>query len=210
MSIKKKYRFLYKKPADVTSTDYQHKKNIRFAAADVIQAFESNLEVLLIAEMQSGKTEVMRRIVYLIKQYNSDLRNLNIDIDRSNIYVLLSTSSTALKTQLKVKIPNLQHHIFHLPDVNHWLKNPHSSESILMEMSESSLVIIDESHCDAEIGHTIDNFRSTLNHMSKKNNSTFLYTVRFSDSIRTNNCELSQSRHETRRKLLWVTSNVFF
>ena len=107
---KKKFRALYKVPDDHTDVDYLHKENIVNAAAEIIKTYTEYTEVVLIAEMQSGKSEVMRRLVYVIQQFNSKLRNLGIDIDRTNIYVVLSTSSIDLKQQLKNKIPEIRHH----------------------------------------------------------------------------------------------------
>ena len=178
---KKKFRALYKVPDDHTDVDYLHKENIVNAAAEIIKTYTEYTEVVLIAEMQSGKSEVMRRLVYVIQQFNSKLRNLGIDIDRTNIYVVLSTSSIDLKQQLKNKIPEISHHIYHLPDINKWTKNLYEFESIFLSMSESSLVIIDESHCDAEVGHIMDKFRTTLHSMSAQNSTTF-YTLSVSAS----------------------------
>jgi len=190
---KKKCLALYEKPKNVTNTDYLHKDNIVNAAADVIKKFmeynessdtkesSSQSEVVLIAEMQSGKTEVMRRLVYLIKQHNNKLRGLGINIDRSNIFVILSTSSINLRDQLKEKIPEIRHCIYHLPEVNNWTKNLYESESLMLSMCESSLIIIDESHCDAEVGHIMHNFRTTLHELSNQNSTTF-YTLSVSAS----------------------------
>src|SRR5689334_6524141 len=72
---------------------FHHNPQIVEAASEIFQKFQSHREVVAISEMQAGKTDLMKRMIYTINNYNSQLRNINIAIDRNNIYVVLCASS---------------------------------------------------------------------------------------------------------------------
>nr|URM62039.1 DEAD helicase [Mimivirus sp.] len=112
--------------------------------------------------MQSGKTDVMKRLIYIVNNNNDQLKKLNINIDKYNIYVVICASSINLKTQLQQKLSEIKHKIYHLNDINTMVKNPSEYESIFITMADSSLIIFDECHCDAECLKIIDRFRTIL------------------------------------------------
>jgi hypothetical protein len=174
-------KFLYYKPKDIDSEDYHHTSNIISASANVFKKFKKNQEVVVIAEMQSGKTEIMRRMIYVVKQFNNKLRKHGICIDKHNIHIILSASSLQLKEQLRSKLPEVKHNVMHLNDLNAMVKNLNEYESNFIQMSDSSLIIFDECHCDVEIGKTIDKFRGMLKTFSKQNKTKY-YVVSSSAS----------------------------
>jgi hypothetical protein len=177
--MSKKHSFLYKIPENISATDYHHKNNIVKCAAAVIKKLTEYDEVVTIAEMQSGKTDVMKRLIYIINKYHDEIKEMNVDIDKHNIYLIICASSINLKNQLKIKLPEIKNKIYHLNDINTFLKNLFEYESSLAMMADSSLIIFDECHCDAEHQKLIDRFRTILDKLAKEN-KTFYHKVGFS------------------------------
>ncbi|AQN68526.1 DEAD-like helicase [Saudi moumouvirus] len=173
------YKFLYKIPHNINDEDYYHNNNIVECSANILKKFRKYREVITIAEMQSGKTDVMKRLVFIINNYNKDLKNIGIDIDKYNIYVIICASSLNLKTQHQLKLSEIKHKIYHLNDINNMIKNQSEYESVLITMADSSLIIFDECHCDAECEKLIDKFRKLIKRISKENNTKY-YKVGFS------------------------------
>lgn len=171
--MSKKLNFLYEIPSDIKDDDYHHKPNIVEAAASVIRTLMEYDEVVTIAQMQSGKTEVMKRVIYLIKNYNSKIKNIGINIDKHNISLIICTSSISLKRQHKRKLPEIKHKIYHLNDLICFTKKPYEYSLILDAMSNSSLIIFDECHCDVERMKIIDKFRTLLDKRSSENNTLY-------------------------------------
>lgn len=147
---------------------YHHGTEIVKTVANVIKKFVEHTDVLITAEMQSGKTDCMRRMLYVINNHNQDLQEMGIHIERYNVYVILCASSINLKLQLKTKLPEIPTKIFHLNDIIKFLSNPYEYSSLFVRMATDSLVIFDESHCDAEVGKTIDRLRKKLNEISEE------------------------------------------
>ena len=176
-----KYKFLYKVPSDATKKDYHHKENIVNAAAEIFKKLIKYNEILTAAEMQSGKTDVMKRVIYIVQKYNDEIKDLGINIDKHNIYLVVCASSLNLKNQLKEKLPEIKHRIYHLNDIATFLKNPFEYESLLTSMADSGLVIFDECHCDAETGKLIDKFRNSIDSLSKENKTEY-HKIGFSAS----------------------------
>jgi hypothetical protein len=179
MIMSKKYNFLYETPSNISNTDYHHKENIVNTVADIIKKLEKYDEIVTMAEMQSGKTYVMKRLIYVINNYNDKIKNFNINIDKHNIYLIICASSTNLKNQLKLNLPEIKHKIYHLNDVYTFKKNIFEYESLLTAMADSSLVIFDECHCDAKQQGLVDVFRNLLIKYSKVN-KTYFHKVGFS------------------------------
>ena len=174
-----KYKFLYNVPHNISSEEYHHNENIVNTVANVIKKLQKYDEVVTVAEMQSGKTDVMKRLIYVINNYNDKIRNMNIDISKYNIYLIICASSINLKNQLKTKLPEIKNKIYHLNDIYNIKKNVFEHEYLLTVMADSSLIIFDECHCDAEQKGLIDEFRNLLIKYSKMNKTLF-HTVGFS------------------------------
>jgi hypothetical protein len=169
----KKYKFLYKTPSDISNTDYHHKPNVVDCAANIIIKLIEYNEVVTVAEMQSGKTDVMKRLIYMVKNYNSGIKDLGIEIEKFNIYLVICASSIGLKNQLKTKLPEIKHRVYHLPDIKNFVNDVYGNESLLTMMSDSSLIIFDECHCDAECQKLVDLFRNALDKLAKENKTQY-------------------------------------
>lgn len=174
-----KYDFLYNIPDTIKENEYHHNENIVTATANIFKKLTKYDEAVCCAQMQSGKTEIMKRIIYIVNNYNNEVKNININIDKHNIYLIICASSINLKNQLGSKLFEIKHKIYHLNDVNQLIKNPFEYESIFTTMTDSSLVIFDECHCDAEQEKIIDKFRNILDKFAKEN-STAYHKIGFS------------------------------
>ena len=168
-----KYHFLYNIPSSISNSEYHHNKNIVKASASIFKKFKKHDEVVAISEMQAGKTELMKRMIYTVRNYNSQLRNMNIEIDKYNVYVILCASSRDLKHQLKEKLPEIKRKIYYLNDIMKYLKNSYEYECDLIPMADSSLIIFDESHCDAETNKIMDKFRKIIDRLAKQNKTKY-------------------------------------
>lgn len=175
----KKYNFLYNVPEIIDDNDYLHNDNIVNASASLFKKLIKNHEVVCCAEMQSGKTDVMKRLIYVINNYNKNIKSLGININRFNIYLVLCASSVNLKKQLIEKLPEIKTKIYHLNNIKTLIKNQDENDHIFNSITNSGLVIFDECHSDAEEKNLIDQFRKILDSVSKENDSTF-YKIGFS------------------------------
>ena len=157
-----KYDFLYNVPEEICPGSYHHNDNIVQASAKILIKLRKHDELVCCAQMQSGKTDVMRRLVYLINTYNVKIAKLDLAINQCNIYVILCASSINLKMQLKSKLPEIENNIYHLNDINTFRKNVPEYVQLFIKMADSSLIIFDECHCDAEVKGLVDEFRKLL------------------------------------------------
>lgn len=174
-----KYQFLYEVPHDKREDDYCHNSNIVKCAASIIKKLVIHEEVVTVAEMQSGKTEVMKRLIYLIDTYTNKINKLKVNIDKKNIYLILCTSSINLKKQLDIKLPELKNRIYHLNDLYIFIKDSYRYRILFELMASSSLIIFDECHCDVEHKKLIDKFRTILRKIANNKNTTY-YKIGFS------------------------------
>lgn len=168
-----KYDFLYRIPDNIKNDEYHHNDNIVKCVGSIVKKMRIYDEILCCAEMQSGKTDVIKRLIYVIRKYNDRMKELDIFIDCQKIYLIICTSSLNLKNQLQHKLPEIEYHIYHLNDIYKFLKNPLNFHLLLMNMCNSGLVIFDECHCDIEKNKLIDKFRSLLQQISRMYDSKF-------------------------------------
>jgi len=168
------HSFLYKKPIEkIPAGEYHHKKNIIHAAAKIFIKLRKHTEVICCAEMQSGKTNMVKRLIYIVNNCNNKLQELDIDILKHNIYLIICTSSLNLKTHIKLHLPEIKHHIYHLNDIIKFLKNLYEYDSVIQNMVDSGLIIFDECHCDAEYKKTMDKIRMIMDKFAEKNKTTY-------------------------------------
>lgn len=91
--------FLHKCPSKIPKDAvYCHKPNIVKSAAKVLDKLRSNEEVVVVAEMQVGKSELMKRVIYVINKYNDKLKDYGVCIDKYNVYVVICASSGIKRT----------------------------------------------------------------------------------------------------------------
>lgn len=164
------YDFLYDKPPIIMKKDFHHKLNIIEASAKCIKKFEKQNEIVLVAETQSGKTSVMKRLVYLVQKSNPQLSDLNVIINKYDIFVIICSSDTALKTQLQTDLPELGSQIYHLNDLN-------KIDIMTQNRMAEGLIIFDECHSDAEQHKTIDKFRKKIEKISIELNGNINYHI---------------------------------
>lgn len=174
-----KFNFLYKLPKRLNDDDYHHKENIVNACAKIIKKLMESREVICAAGFQSGKTDVMKRLIYVIQNYPDELKKLDIDIYKYNIYLISCVSSLDLKTQLGEKLPEIKNRIMHLPEIVKYINNITEYESTFVQMADSSLIIFDECHCDVEYENTIPKLKEIIKRFSKKNRTKY-YKIGFS------------------------------
>lgn len=95
---------------------YYNEKNIIKTTRDIICEFETNNQLLLYAPTQSGKSEVMNRILGLSQKYQNNLNNLGLHFD--NIYIIICASSIELKESIKRKTKDFskKRKVYHLKD----------------------------------------------------------------------------------------------
>jgi hypothetical protein len=151
---------------------YHQKKHIKETTKEIIELFHNFNELILLAQMQSGKSDVIKRIIELFnnnKQYFEDFLKIE------NIFIIILASDIGLKHNSQSEFYNFisYDHILHLDDVSlitEYLINPKKKYKMFSNLKQlvgaiksNSLIIIDESHSDQEITSTIDNFRKALN-----------------------------------------------
>lgn len=151
---------------------YVDESNIITTVTKLFRKLKNNFEVLCCAEMQSGKSEVMRRIAHLIKIYPKEISSyLKYDIDITKVFIIISTSSVGLKTQLQSHIPHIAKHIYHINDINSMIESRGQFEitgrHTLIDMSMNSLIIFDECHADVELNSIIAKLRYKLDTINK-------------------------------------------
>lgn len=160
-------------------TDFHRKPNVVKTTKRIFKKFVDFYEIVCCAEMQSGKSEVMKRVVEIVKTNNKELKEYNIDIDKMNVFIILCASSIDLKKQLGEKIPTIKGNIYHLNDIQKFLKNVDKYDELFRRMSTKSLVMFDECHCDVEQKKTVDKLRNIQDHLAKKYKTNF-YRLGFS------------------------------
>lgn len=168
-----KFKFLFKIPQQLKNDDFHHKKNIVTACSKIIKKFRTSNEIVCVAECQSGKTDVMKRLIYIIQKYEHKLKRIGIEIHKYNIYLISCVSSIDLKKQLQGKLPEIQNKILHLPQIDKYIKNVVEYHTELTQMADSSLIIFDECHCDVEYKNTIPKLKEIIKIFSKRNHTKY-------------------------------------
>ena len=150
---------------------YHQKKHIKETAKEIIELFNNFHELILLAQMQSGKSDVIKRIIELFnnnKQYFEDFLKIE------NIFIIILASDTGLKQNSQSEFYNFisYDHILHLDDVSlitEHLTNPKKKykmfsnlKQLVSAIKSNCLIIADEAHSDQEITSTIDTFRKAL------------------------------------------------
>jgi ATP:corrinoid adenosyltransferase len=132
--------------ANADKKRYVH-ENAREVAERIVQEWENpegERMIVLKAEMQSGKTSVIRHICYLLNVKN---RSKNLKIKDENIHVLCAKSEKILVAQTADKLIGVTSaastHVSH-PTSACWKR-----ANRIKDMSENSVLIVDECHYGA-------------------------------------------------------------
>lgn len=140
--------------------NYVHASS-RKIAEDIFKLFrEGKRHVVLKAQMQAGKTSIMRHLAYLInvKKGHEDLK-----IPINSVYVMSAISDTALVQQTKEKLEG----VISNPDlfIHHSASRAYkfdTDSSIKKQMSKNRVWFIDESHYGMIHGGRIDHIAEEL------------------------------------------------
>ena len=141
-------------------------QNIVKCAYDCLVRLKNESEILLVAETQSGKTQVMNRLTEIALKYKNKLKQEGIIID--NIFIFICCSSTELKKDIVKKTEDFGlkgcMEIYHLNEIANLFipKLARQNARVLKAMSGNCLFIFDESHADAEKTQIINQFREKL------------------------------------------------
>jgi hypothetical protein len=136
---------------------YHHHVNVKKCARRIINLMEDHNELICYAPMQAGKTEVMYRIIELMK--NDDIRE-SLLINPKRIYILIAASSTPLKQQLINHIPGMEDRVYHLNDLVSLMAG--NGQKIISRMICNSLFLIDECHSNLNNDSVMANWRKLL------------------------------------------------
>lgn len=172
-SFMSQYDFLYDTPDVINSDDYHHKPNIVKAAAKIMKKLVKKREVVCCAQMQSGKTDVMKRLIYLVDNYRKKLEKMGVKISRKNIHLIICISSVNLKKQLQSKLPEITNRIYHLNDLTRMIKDMETNVSEIEYMANHGLILFDECHSDAHQNSIVSKLRFLIKYISKYRNTRF-------------------------------------
>jgi hypothetical protein len=151
---------------------YHQKKHIKETSKQIIEYFIHFNELILLAQMQSGKSDVIKRIIEL---FNNNKEYFEKILKIENIFIIILASDTGLKQNSQKEFYNFisYDHILHIDDVNtitEYLINPKKKykmfsnlKQLVSAIKSNCLIIVDEAHSDQEVKSTMDNFRKALN-----------------------------------------------
>jgi hypothetical protein len=151
-----------------TANTYYMDKEVIECAKDIVKGMKQSNEQLLVAQTQSGKTDVVKRILDL-QINNRDYFKSNLKIN--NIVFIICASDTDLRDSQLQELYNLidnDRYILHLGDINRLCKNIDTVKAraidyqIVTALKKNCLIIFDEAHCDIEDRSIIDSFRKKL------------------------------------------------
>ncbi len=143
------------------------------------------IELVLIAETQTGKSDVMKRISEIAYVYPNEVER---DCGIINIFVWICVSDNKLREELQAKLdPYVRHdHILHIKDMDRLVKFTEFMEKkdnddklkpsqqkdcdLLEKMSDNCLIFVDEAHCDTKERQVVDNLRNFLSIGFKQDN----------------------------------------
>jgi hypothetical protein len=143
--------FLDEDGNEVRSDNYVY-PNQREVARNIVDEWKNqdgDRMVLLKAQMQAGKTGVIRHICYLL---NVQKEYVDLKIDEDNVHVLCNLSDNALVRQTRERLEGVM--IFPAMNVNHPAVSVFTKDdggkfkklSYIRQLQENRVLIIDESH----------------------------------------------------------------
>jgi hypothetical protein len=160
--------------------DYVHPSS-RVVAEQIIELWrQGKRTVLLKAQMQCGKTSVIRHICYLI---NVKTRFLELQLpDYDRVYVLNNIADNALRSQTRERLKGVM--VFPDMNVDHSISRTYTPENqgnILDTIKRDRVLISDESHCGTEKYHAVATIMDMINNplygnpqIMEKNNTYLL------------------------------------
>jgi hypothetical protein len=127
--------------------------NARQVAEDVIAEWKKpngHRMVVVKAEMQSGKTSVMRHLCYLL---NVKGETTNLEVDEENVHILSSIPDTDLWMQTRERMRGVMK--FPEKNVHHSSRPIWKNKDYQLKMMKKRVLILDESHWGSAEGGRI-------------------------------------------------------
>jgi hypothetical protein len=156
-----------------TDPQYVYDNQIDCAKKGVSSFLKGYRWLLLISPMQAGKSATYLSIAYIISNHVEILKTLNIYKcdDLINMFLLTGMSDTELKSQfvsdLSIVSPNLDDRVLSNDDMQKFIKTPRENWTkkmigIFDNISQNSLIFIDESHFGSSKDQILNKFLELL------------------------------------------------
>lgn len=145
--------------------NYQNENTIVDCVAEAIKVLTIEDEILITAQMQSGKTTCMLRFAQLIQHNKSELQEIGFKCQ--HIVIIICASSLEVKNHILKEVQSYSDIItvFHINEINRFLKknnkNPGKYKNEIMHIAQSC-IFFDESHAIPEQKQTIAKLRKKL------------------------------------------------
>lgn len=155
------------KSSFVSATDYDNPKlpnyvheNARKVAQEIFDHFNRGTRVVVLrAQMQCGKTSVIRHLCYLlnVREY---YRALGLS-GNDRVYVLNNLSDNSLRDQTRERLKGVM--ILSGMNVNHAQSSIYKDDTFLDKIKQDRLLISDESHYGTDSGSMVDKIMTMTN-----------------------------------------------
>jgi hypothetical protein len=171
---------------DKDAISYVHDNQID-SALEIIENFKlGNRWVLLMAQMQSGKSGTFFSVPYIITRNKSIQRDLNLitdDNDEVNIFMLTPMSDTELVEQFEQDIVNftginLKRNVIHGREMKRLMdlsdSKTESDYAMLQKLKYNSIIMIDESHYGSDKDQILNKFLKNVLEIQANDNQDAL------------------------------------
>ena len=150
---------------------YHQTIEIKQTAKEILELFKMSHETVLLAQTQSGKSDVVKRILELFENNEEYFKNI---LKIESIVIILYASDIALLQNHQNEFYNFidERNIIHIPDIKkittHLINNTTSfkrndiTKTIVSALKQNCLIISDEAHADQEIDSIISKFRKVI------------------------------------------------
>lgn len=167
---------------DTKSISYVFDNQIE-VAKDIIYNFYEKKDrwVMLLAEMQAGKSGTFFSVPYIISRNQALINRLGIDMfdNEINVYLLTGMNEKELISQFEVDIQsftgmNIKKNIIHNSEMNKLLNTDFSlwnndEKEVISKMRKNCLILIDESHYGSDKNQVLNKFLTQIVGISASN-----------------------------------------
>ncbi len=138
--------------------DHCNKQSVIDTTIDIFDQLKEHNEIQLIAPTQSGKSDIIKRIIGLIRKHENYFET---NYGFFDVCVVICASDNDLKRDLTQKINNDEVSIYHLPDILKFVS--HNDDATKWKLLQRRILFIfDENHSDTKDNRTVDNFRKKM------------------------------------------------
>jgi hypothetical protein len=153
---------------NIVNDNYHHMPNVVNSVANIFRKLKQNKEVLLLADLQSGKTSAINRILELCEKSQKEINKL-IGFRIDHIYIIICSTLSELRNDItqKTTMYDGMREVYGIPFISNMLNRYYNNDDtdstkILKKMRKNSLIMFDESHADSEIDKTIARLRNAI------------------------------------------------